>query len=61
MPWRTIKNEDDKPVLEFEAEKIVRGFFDRARFLDYLTRGPRRSHHPRLLEQAETLADDWSK
>ncbi len=36
MPWRTIKSEDDKPVLEFEAEKIVRGFFDRELFLDYL-------------------------
>ena len=36
MPWRTIKNEDDKPVVEFEIEKIVRGFFDRALFLDYL-------------------------
>lgn len=36
MPWRTIKNEDDKPVVEFEIEKIVHGFFDRALFLDYL-------------------------
>ncbi len=36
MPWRTIRNEDDKPVVEFEIEKIVRGFFDRELFLDYL-------------------------
>lgn len=36
MPWRTLKNEDDKPVLEFEVEKVVRGFFDRELFLDYL-------------------------
>ena len=36
LPWRTIKHEDDKPQLEFEAEKIVRGFFDRELFLDYL-------------------------
>ena len=36
MPWRTIKNEDDKPVVEYEIEKIVRGFSDRALFLDYL-------------------------
>lgn len=36
LPWRTIKSEDDKPQLEFEAEKIVRGFFDRELFLDYL-------------------------
>lgn len=36
MPWRTLKNEDDKPVVEFEIEKVVRGFFDRELFLDYL-------------------------
>jgi len=36
MPWRTLKNEKDKPVLEFEIENIVRGFFDRELFLDYL-------------------------
>ncbi|MDR1497845.1 MAG: HsdR family type I site-specific deoxyribonuclease [Puniceicoccales bacterium] len=36
LPWRTIKNEDDKPVVEFEIEKIIRGFFDRELFLDYL-------------------------
>ncbi len=36
MPWRTIKDEDDKPLLEFEMEKVIRGFFDRERFLDYL-------------------------
>jgi type I restriction enzyme R subunit len=36
MPWRTIKAEDDKPRLEFEMEKVIRGFFDRELFLDYL-------------------------
>jgi type I restriction enzyme R subunit len=36
MPWRTIKNENDRPLLEFEMEKVIRGFFDRERFLDYL-------------------------
>ena len=36
MPWRTLRNEDDKPVVEFEIEKIIRGFFDRELFLDYL-------------------------
>jgi type I restriction enzyme, R subunit len=36
LPWRTLKNEDDKPVVEFEIEKIIRGFFDRELFLDYL-------------------------
>ncbi len=35
-PWRTLKNEDDKPALEFEIEKVIRGFFDRELFLDYL-------------------------
>ena len=36
MPWRTIQNENDKPLLEFEMEKVIRGFFDRELFLDYL-------------------------
>ncbi|MDR0901665.1 MAG: type I restriction endonuclease subunit R [Opitutaceae bacterium] len=36
LPWRTIKSEDDKPAVEFEIEKVVRGFFDRELFLDYL-------------------------
>ena len=36
MPWRTIKNEDDKPVLEWQLETMVRGFFDRALLLDYI-------------------------
>lgn len=36
LPWRTIKNENDKPILEFELEKVVKGFFDRELFLDYI-------------------------
>jgi type I restriction enzyme R subunit len=36
LPWRTIKNEDDKPALEWELETVVRGFFDRVVFLDYI-------------------------
>ena len=36
LPWRTIKNEDDKPVLEWELETVIRGFFDRELFLDYI-------------------------
>ena len=36
MPWRTLKNENDKPVFEFELEKIVKGFFDRGLLLDYI-------------------------
>jgi Type I site-specific restriction-modification system, R (restriction) subunit and related helicases len=36
QPWRAIKNESDNPVVDFEIEKIIRGFFDRELFLDYL-------------------------
>ncbi len=36
MPWRTIKNENDKPLLEYELEKVVRGFFDKELLLDYI-------------------------
>ncbi len=36
LPWRTIKNEDDKPALAWELEAVVRGFFDRELFLDYI-------------------------
>ncbi|MEP3480728.1 MAG: hypothetical protein ABJZ55_15875 [Fuerstiella sp.] len=25
MPWNTIKNEDDRPLLEYQLEKVVRG------------------------------------
>ncbi len=24
MPWNTIKNEDDRPLLEYQLEKVVR-------------------------------------
>ncbi|WP_321419443.1 type I restriction endonuclease subunit R [uncultured Desulfobacter sp.] len=36
MPWRTIKDENDKPNLKYELEKLVKGFFDRELLLDYL-------------------------
>jgi type I restriction enzyme R subunit len=36
MPWRTIRNENDRPLLEFELEKAVRGFFAPELLLDYL-------------------------
>ncbi|AKB36162.1 Type I restriction-modification system, restriction subunit R [Methanosarcina siciliae C2J] len=36
MPWRTIRNEGDQPLLEFELEKVVRGFFALDLLLDYL-------------------------
>lgn len=36
MPWRTVKNEDDRPLLEWQLETMVRGFFDPELFLDYI-------------------------
>jgi len=36
LPWRTIKNEDDRPLLEWQLETMVKGFFDRELFLDYI-------------------------
>lgn len=36
LPWRTILNEKDRPLLEFELEKVVRGFFAPTLLLDYL-------------------------
>ncbi|MBN1601958.1 MAG: type I restriction endonuclease subunit R [Chitinispirillaceae bacterium] len=36
MPWRTIKNEDDRPLLEWQLETMVRGFFSPELFLDYI-------------------------
>jgi type I restriction enzyme, R subunit len=36
QPWRTIRNENDRPLLEFELEKVVRGFFAPELLLDYL-------------------------
>jgi type I restriction enzyme R subunit len=36
LPWRTIKHEDDKPVLDWQLETLVRGFFDRELLLDYI-------------------------
>lgn len=36
MPWRTLKNEDDKPMLEWQLETMVKGFFDKELFLDYI-------------------------
>lgn len=36
LPWRTVQTEDDKPLLEFQLEAMVRGFFDQALLLDYL-------------------------
>lgn len=36
MPWRTIKHEDDKPLVEWQLETMIRGFFDRELLLDYI-------------------------
>lgn len=36
MPWRTVRHEDDKPLLGWQLETMVRGFFDRELFLDYI-------------------------
>ncbi|WP_447778380.1 type I restriction endonuclease subunit R [Pseudomonas chlororaphis] len=36
LPWRTIHNENDKPLLSYELEAVVRGFFQRELFLDYI-------------------------
>ena len=35
-PWRVIKHEDDRPLLECQLETMVRGFFDRELLLDYI-------------------------
>ena len=36
MPWRTIKHEDDKPLVEWQLENMIRGFFERELLLDYI-------------------------
>ncbi len=34
--WRAIKDEDDKPNLEYQLETLIRGYFDPSRFLEYI-------------------------
>ena len=36
MPWRTIEHEDDKPILEYQLETLIRGFFKPEYLLEYL-------------------------
>ncbi|MFS7197529.1 type I restriction endonuclease subunit R [Rahnella inusitata] len=36
LPWKTISNEDDKPLLEWQLENVVKGFFKRELLLDYI-------------------------
>lgn len=36
LPWKTVTSEDDKPLLEFQLETMVRGFFKPDLLLDYI-------------------------
>jgi len=36
MYWRTIKDESDKPLLEYELDTLIKGFFNKQYILDYL-------------------------
>ncbi|WP_438349438.1 type I restriction endonuclease subunit R [Paenibacillus sp. FA6] len=36
MRWRTVKSEHDRPLLEFELETLIKGFFDKQLLLDYI-------------------------
>lgn len=36
LPWRTIDNQDDRPLMEYQLETIIKGFFKPELFLDYL-------------------------
>jgi len=44
MPWRTVANEDDRPLFEYALETLVKGFFRPDLLLDYI-------HHFILFEQ----------
>lgn len=45
LPWRTVKDEDDKRPYEYQLETVVRGFFDPELLLDYI-------HHFVLFEES---------
>ncbi|MFA0195287.1 type I restriction endonuclease subunit R [Vibrio artabrorum] len=36
LPWKTVATEDDRPLLEFQLETMVRGFFKQVLLLDYI-------------------------
>ena len=36
LPWRTIKGEDEAPSTELELEVLIKGAFEKRRFLNYL-------------------------
>lgn len=44
QPWRTVANQDDRPLFEYQLETMVKGFFKPELLLDYL-------HHFILFEQ----------
>ena len=49
MPWRAIKDENDKPLLEWELETMVRGFFETV--LDKLEEPLLQEHLGKTLDQ----------
>ncbi len=36
MPWRTVQNENDQPMLEWQLEVVIRGFFNPELLLNYI-------------------------
>ncbi len=36
MPWNTSQNEDDRALLGYQLEKVVRSLFDPELFHDYM-------------------------
>lgn len=36
LPWKTVSGEDDKPLLEFQLETMIKGFFKPNLLLDYI-------------------------
>src|SRR5262249_4409884 len=36
LPWRVVRNEEDRPLVEYELETVVRGLFEPERFLDFV-------------------------
>ncbi|MEZ8951168.1 type I restriction endonuclease subunit R [Vibrio sp. 10N.247.311.18] len=36
LPWKTVATEDDRPLLEFQLETMVRGFFKQDLLIDYI-------------------------
>ena len=46
LPWKTVDNENDKPLFEYQLETLVKGFFKPELLLDYI-------HHFVLFEDAD--------